>query len=318
LTSWLQDGTSGHIVIVSLSLGLSLLTRYEAIPLSAAVAFGILIGIFFIVPKPGAETGNRLRQHYLRAEGNLVVLLSPLLYTGLIWMFLNYMIMGDPLYFLRSSYSNLSFSEQLVDKQQFTRMIGNPTEVLAYMMDKSAYFSLPLGIVLLMRLLTLRLFRWDMLIFLAVLLSIPALQFVMLLKGSSYGWLRFFFYILPVTAAWIPYEIKKSKMNPKFGLTLHMIGLLAGGILIGYAMNDPVKATEEYDIFHKRELYAEQQTAKEIAGYINDRLSGSLVLMDSSTDFQIILNAERPDRLVITSDTDFEEALRDPNRYGVR
>jgi hypothetical protein len=156
-----------------------------------------------------------------------------------------------------------------------------------------------------------------MLIFAGILISIPALQFVMLLKGTSYGWLRFFFYILPIMVAWIPYEINKLKLNFKLALPVHMLGLVLTAALVSLAMTNPSTASEEYDTFNYGKNYNEQQLAKQIAQYINDQLPDSLILLDSFTDFQVIVNTKDPTNLVITSDRDFKQVVADPRAHGV-
>lgn len=315
-SEWLAEAAAGPVIRIGMALALGFLVRYEAIPVVAAIACGFA---FHFMMRSRTEAGGtvELRRRILRMEGNLIVLLAPILYTCVIWMFLNEMIMDHPLYFLNSSYSNLSFSELLTDKDQFAAMIGNPLLTLRYVLLKSAYFCIPAVIILLFRIFTGTLLRLDLFLFILLLASIPALQFVMLMNGSSYGWFRFFFYILPVAVAWIPYEIRTLKLNRRFALACHYVGLIVTAIWVGAAMTDPAQATEEYDIFHKRELYWEQQTANEIAGYIDENLPDARILLDTSTDFQIVLKVRRPDRLIITSDRDFERTLQNPQHFPV-
>lgn len=317
LSRWLDSHSTSPIVAISFALALAFLIRYEAIPLAAAMGCSVIIAIWFVFPQE-YRAGHRHGSNRLRAEGNLIVLLSPFVYTCAIWILLNYWIMGNPLFFFNSNYSNLSFSEALSGNDLFSRMIGSPLQVLKYILFKASFFSVPLGIVLLLRAISGKLLQWDMAIFAIVLLSIPALQFVMLLRGASYGWLRFFFYILPIAVAWIPYELNRLKLRPQVGMSIHLIGLLLTGALVGYAMTDPSKASEEYDTFNYGKNYQEQQLAKQIARYINEEIPDSLVLMDSFTDFQVIVNSERPGQLVITSDRDFERVVESPAQHGVQ
>ncbi|NOU93074.1 hypothetical protein GC093_07475 [Paenibacillus sp. LMG 31456] len=317
LSRWLEDEASRHIIMLSMALALAFLVRYEAIPLAAAAGCSMLIAIFFIPSKHISRADNKASFKYLRSEGSIIVALTPFVYTCLIWIFLNYMIMGNPFFFFNSNYSNLSFSEALSGNDQFSRMIGNPVNIISYVAFKSSFFSVPLLIIVLFRLVTRKLLQWDMLIFIGILLSIPALQSVMLYKGTSYGWLRFFFYIFPIMAAWLPYEIVRLKLNAKFVLSVHLIGLVVTGALVAYAMSDPSRASEEYDTFNYGKNYNEQQIAKQIAQYINDELPDDLILLDSFTDFQVIVNTNKPSNLVITSDLDFLKILANPAEFQV-
>jgi hypothetical protein len=316
-TTWLDRGSPASLVQMALALPFAFLIRYEAITFSAAIGCSVLIAIFFIMPKYKHAEQNNLIYSYKRVEGTLAVLLTPFVYTCLLWIFLNYLIMGNAFFFFNSGYSNLSFSEALSANNVFSDMIGSPLNVVKYILFKSAFFSAPLFLILLFRIIKRKLLQWDMLIFAGVLISIPALQFVMLLKGTSYGWLRFFFYILPIMVAWIPYEINKLKLNFKLALPVHMLGLVLTAALVSLAMTNPSTASEEYDTFNYGKNYNEQQLAKQIAQYINDQLPDSLILLDSFTDFQVIVNTNSPTNLVITSDRDFKQVVADPRTHGV-
>src|SRR5690606_38554900 len=94
--------------------------------------------------------------------------------------------------------------------------------------QKSSYFIVLTGCLLSFRLLERRLLRSDMLMFMMMVFSIPAFQYLLVLQQSSFVWFRYFSYILPITVAWIPYEISKAKHK-----RVYAIGCLAAMILSG-------------------------------------------------------------------------------------
>jgi len=90
--------------------------------------------------------------------------------------------MGDPLYFLTSEYSNAVQSEANLPAD-ILALVGDEIGVLFYVLKKLAIFIPLLVIILLFRLINKRLFTWETLMLLALALSIPVFQYVMLLMG---------------------------------------------------------------------------------------------------------------------------------------
>ena len=327
LTFWIQKQSTGMLVVIGFALGLAFLTRYESVVFGAALAASIPI-VLLKNDKPDMKPGLRQKDwHYLigKTEGSLIIVLVPAIFCGLVWMGLNYSIMGDALYFFRSGYSNLAFAKDLADNTEFTSMMGSPLNAFKYVLHKSVYFIGPLAVIMLLRLCSRKLFRWDMLILLLLTISIPIMQMFMLVKGASYGWLRFFFYPLVIGAGWIPYEIGLYRSSRSYKLVSSLfVGILAfSSITTGWAMTYGNIASEEHGLFQIESsgTFKEGRLAKEIAAYMDHIVEYSngeaVTLTDSFSAFQIIVNSKYPKNLVITSDRNFQDALRNPQGAGI-
>ncbi|SFU84496.1 glycosyltransferase family 39 protein [Alicyclobacillus macrosporangiidus] len=329
---WKREHTGSNLMMAGVGLALAFLTRYEAVAFGAALAAAVCIdGLRSRTPRVHRIT-DMPRRRYLRllrqerrkyVVASLTVLLLPSLYAGLVWIAMNAIIMGDPLYFYHSQYSNLAQSSVLTSNSVFAQMVGHPWRVVQFMAQRVWLFSLPMGVVLLHRARRGRLVRWDTLIFLLLSLSIPALQFSLLLHGASYGWLRFFYYPLPVAAAWWVYELgldaASGHRRRRRDVNLLMpVALIASAISVGMAMRNPTIAPEEYDTIYQKWNISRLQVTSEIATYINTRLPDATVLMDSFSAFNVIVHCRYPQHLIITSDYDFLDALRHPQAHHVQ
>lgn len=251
------------------------------------------------------------KERLQQAEGTWTLLLTPVVFSGLLWIFFNYTIMGDGFYFLTSTYGNLGQAELLKADEKFVNMVNNPIATLIFVGERLWYFSIPLVVVFVIRLIERRLFRWDFLILILLSLSIPSMQVILLLKGGTAAWIRYYMYVYPIVVAWIPYEISRMKFR-KTGTAALILSMLVSSVVMFGMMNDPKVASDEYEAFRHNKLFEEQQAGKAVASYINDNLSKDLILTDSFSSFRIIMDSSNPRNFIITSDTDFEANLENP------
>lgn len=333
--SWKDDYAVSRLVIAGCALAMAFWARYEA------VAFGV--GLFAVVlsdalRRAPADAQARLlmsRRAYRRfrsqerlwyAAATALVLLLPAVYSGIVWMVLNAEIMHDPLYFLHSAYSNLSLTSMLSSASKYRAIEHHPVRVLLFMWQRIWIFVVPVGMLLVYRLIRGRLVRWETLQLLVLAASIPSLQFFLLLHGASYGWLRFFFYPLPIAVAWWAYEMRlDARQLERWWRELAQVAMAASivisGVFTGLIMERNANvAPEEYSLIHidKNEVIQQLRIEQQIAQYINQDLPRATVLMDSYSAFDIILHVRQPRHLVITSDYDFANALRYPWTYHVQ
>lgn len=302
---WIKKGTPEYIIKISFALSLAFLCRYEAIPFSAAIGIGVLINIFSNEKEKKFIPNNFKNEKYYYAEGTAVVLYAPILYTILIWIFLNWTITGNPLYFLNSVYSNSTQS-------QFTKPTGSFLETILYILKRSISFLPPFFAVIINRLLTKRLLKSDFFILFTLITSMIIFHFLMLIKGSSYGWLRFFSYSLPICIAWLPYELSELKetLQPLF-FNIICVSLIISSILTGAALSSPVIAIEEHYV-----VVSQQST--QISEYINEELSDDKIMMDSFLTSAIILNIKNTDNIIVSSHLNFNKYLNNPAKYGIK
>jgi len=330
-TNWMQEDRSGYPIEMGFALAMAFWVRYEAISLGAALALSIaLIAIGKPIKGFDLVRNNELSRKLSRNRGSkmestLIVALTPAFFSGFAWIALNYFIMGDPLFFFRSGYSNMAFSGNLTD--EFRQLISTPAGVLWLVARKSVYFSLPLLTILISRLFTRRLFRRDTVVLIMLSASIPAMQFYLLLNGSSFGWLRFFVYSFVVAIAWLPYEfaeLKRRARSYKPTTLLIIVSILISGFVIR-DMNNHELSPDEYETFHIENsgTYKDLRMAREVSNYLNDKMRAvepgarPVILTDSYSAYAVLLNSEFPKQWIITNDRDFNEALLEPQNYNV-
>lgn len=304
LTLWMKEGSPEYIIKIAFALTFAFFCRYEALPFAAAMGLAVLINIFFGRKEKKFIPANIKHERYYYAEGTAIVLYAPLVYGILLWIFLNWTITGNPLYFLNSTYSNMAQS-------QLTKPVGPLLKTAEYVALRSVPF-LPLffGITI-ARFATRRLLKSDFSILCILVLSMIVFHFLMLVKGSSYGWLRFFSYALPICIAWIPYEMSQIKrmFYPAIFKILCAF-LVISSVFTAKALSNPVIAVEEhYGVVSGESI--------QVSDCINEQLSDSRVMMDSFVTSSIILNVKNINNLVVSSSVDFDKALVNPAKYEV-
>ncbi|WP_028551442.1 ArnT family glycosyltransferase [Paenibacillus sp. UNC451MF] len=319
LSHWIRSRNVRSLIKVSFALALAFWTRYEAVPLGAAMGLAVII-IVFLIPRYGADREqlpkHKLSYKYFHVEGTWVLLLSPIVFSGLLWIWFNYLIMGNPLFFLNGDYSNVAQAQQLASEEKFAEMIGNPISASWFVLKKTAYYSIPLVSIILLRIWNRRWFFWDFLVLVLLFISIITLQWLMLLKGTSYGWFRYFMYVLPITVAWLPYELARVKKT-FFNYSIVISGMAATCVLLTSALMNPQIAPDENKFIQAKHYAVSQTVEKEIAHYLDTELAGYNILMDSYSAYSVILNSQHPEKYLITSDFEFHESLEDPVGSGV-
>ncbi|MFF2484273.1 glycosyltransferase family 39 protein [Paenibacillus sp. NPDC058071] len=304
LLLWARGDETKPLVLVAFALALGFWTRYETVFFGAAVALAVLAWIM-------RESQTPLKERYQKLEGLWVVVLTPVIFSGLLWIFFNYTIMGDGFYFLTSDYGNLGQAELLKSDAKFAALVNNPLATLAYVGERVWYFSIPLAIVFVIRLFERRVLKWDFLILVMLTASIPAMQALLLIRGGTAAWIRYYMYVFPIVIVWLPYEISKMKYR-KTGMTALLAGLLASGWFMFGMMNNMNIASDEYEAFRHNKLYAEQQAARDVVDYVKENLPDRMILTDSFSSFTIIMGSGRPKNFIVTSDSDFKDSLDSP------
>ena len=322
---WTKDDHSIYPIAIGFALAAAFWIRYEAVAFGAGLALALMAVMLERKVRGGhLELSDAAPEGMRKLESTLIVMVTPAIFSGMAWIALNAIIMGDPLYFFRSGYSNLAFSGNITD--EFRRQIETPVGALWVVLRKSLFFSLPLMAILLIRLLSRRWRRWDTIALLAFCTSIPAMQYVMLMNGSSFGWLRFFVYPFVIAAAWIPYELSALRLSRyhRAAAAIFCLSVLLSSLVI-LDMNNQKLSPDEYELFHIRQsgTYKDLTKAKEVAAYTNALIGQAeprdrpLILTDSYSAYSVLLNSQYPRQWVITNDRDFMEILADPYAYGV-
>lgn len=311
---WLKDRMTASLIVSGLALAMAFWTRYEAVPLGVAMAGGVVLAIMFLHRNMGRRE-LALREKLHKVEATWLLLLLPVVFSGLLWIFFNYLIMGNAFYFLNSEYSNTAQSAELLNDDKFVEIFSNPLVALKFIASKTLWYSVPLFAILFIRLLSGRLFRWGTLIILLLFLSVPGLQFLLMMKQSSYGWFRYFMYVFPITVAWLPYELSQLQgrwRRAAFGLVSVSLLLTAG--LLSYALTRPDIAPDENSFLTRtgNVNYVRQESDRKIAVWLDEHLPKSTIMTDSASAYTMIVYSQYPKRFLITSDYLFNKALSYP------
>ncbi|RYM06518.1 hypothetical protein EWH99_02660 [Sporolactobacillus sp. THM7-7] len=320
---WTDSKSVISLIFIGFSLAFAFFTRYESIFFGGSLAVSLTLIIW---SRRRTSEQNTYRITCQKLEASELIALLPVVYSGIIWLVLNWSIMGDSLFFLRSSYSNLAQSEGLIKNPTIGPVIGDLGASLLFLVQRSAPFLIPLAAIIVMRLMRKKLLKSDFYCLLLFVFSIPLMQLIMLYRGASYGWLRFFVYPMPLVVAWLPYELKKQKEHGRryyiVGGCITAITLAVCAYTTGYVMNNIHLAPEEYHTIHYKDspIYQSNRLSKKIASDLDQLLlkePNASVLMDSFNAFQIILSTKRSNQFVITSDRDFNQSLKDPFKKSI-
>lgn len=313
---WLKDRGTNSLIMASFALAFAFWTRYEAVPFGISLALGVVIALLFM--RHSAQDRSRpFREKLYKVEATWILLLLPAVFSGLLWIFFNYLIMGNPLYFMNSEYSNVAQSEALKNDAAFQQIFQSPLLALWFVIRKTLWFSIPLLAILLLRLFSRRLLQWDTAILFLLFAAVPALQYALLLRESSFGWFRYFMYVFPVTVAWIPYELSKFRKGATQRIAFSIIAaaMLGTAALLTYAMTEPSIAPDENNFLKKQsenEHYVAQSRERRIAAYMDEHYPNATVLTDSYSAYNILISSKYPKKYLITSDFLFKQALNDP------
>ena len=306
LSRWVQERKTADLILIAVMLAMGFLCRYEAIPFAAGTGMALVV-IIFVLPDPNSplkEKSFGMKFHYFIATGVVVIL--PVFYTMLIWIFLNWTIMGDPLYFQHSNYSNSA-------QASYTQSVGVTNALI-----KTLPFALLYLVIGLYRLLRGRLLKGDFLVLTFLTGVVTAFHYVMLLSGSSFGWLRFFSFALPVCAAWLPYEFSQWKGASRMMMIILCGGaILISGVMLWTYFPNPDKALEEYGSFMQTDVSRVPMQMR-AAARINESYSDGVLLLDDSKATTLILNLAHPENLIINSVSGFYTIVKKPWEYGVR
>lgn len=327
LTLWIRYGTADYIVKIAFGLTGGFLVRYEMIPFAVGIGLCVVLNILFNQrEKPYWTVRGLKKERYFYIEGTLVMLYTPAIYAGIIWILVCWIITGNPLYFYNSNYSNLAQSA-------YAAKIASIPGLISYVSFRALPFLTVFFAVVLMRIVQKRLLRCDFICFFLLVMSLLTFHTLMYWRGTSFGWLRFFCYSLPICIAWLPYELSTYQSESgdsiagyhfrnrgfagisdaqrgalNFTKVLLPISLVISVLLLNNVTNG--RAISDYDgSTHDQE--------NQIAEYINVNLPDRTILTDVFTTYNVALNVDHFENLVVSSSPNFKKCVADPVGNGI-
>ena len=324
LTLFWHTGHRGYVAAAGVALALGFASLYEAVPFGAALFAALVVGLIWGGPecRPSAPQGR-----WRAIEGLGTVLLVPSLFVAALWLGANAIIAQDPLFFALGDYSNVAATDG--KEGSVFDLAGDVWGTLGFVAVRSAPFLIPVAVLLLVRLLDGRFVRVNTLSMLLLVCSVPLGLIAPLIFGhASFGWLRFFIYVLFVAAGWGLYEIAKSR-RPRRAAVLIAAGWALAFPATLVAMADPEIGQEENAVV---EGLLKGRDAKEV-GFISagDEMRpvaeyleqgplarGERVLLDQAWPIQAAARPHHLQALLFqSSDRRFKDMLDHPRRHRV-
>lgn len=209
LTRFMEDGQYQHLLKIAFALFLCSLTRYEAISFTIGIIVAIII-LIFTEKKEIDGIELNLKETLQRIEGICILVLTPIVFTIIIWIGLKYIIKGNLFYFFNSVYSDLGQYRCFSNNLNISKTDGAPFLMAIFIIKKSIYFLIPFLLITMNRIIHKTLLKKDFVILIILMFFLYITQFGLLLKHLSPGWLRYYVFSIPLYVAWMPYEMKNK------------------------------------------------------------------------------------------------------------
>ena len=312
LVKWFYKINQLDLIQAGFFMSLSFWSRYESVP--AIIAFILLLIIQLIFK----------RTEYKKIESTIILFVLPFAFSVGLWIMSNWIIMKNPLYFLNSEYSNSAFTTIIKNSPQalensYHSLAGS----LLYVIKRSILLA-PVIVILPFILLSFlvnikKKMENFILYFFLVLPYLSILLFHMyeLFQGQSFGWLRFYIYILVVG----PFTAIIVVNKQRYLIILSILLLFLGIVTTGYAMSRPNFGKEESSFVRKildnsvsldySRTYEDQ---KAVSSFMDE--TNGMILIDTNKGFAIPLFSKNPKRYIITSDIDYAQVVKNYPSYA--
>lgn len=279
LTKWLKNGEASNLLAMAFSFAVMFLIRYETVPFAICIALGMSLHILRSKREKIYYPDKKLEPLWY-IESTMWVTFLPSIYAAIVWIIYNWMITGNPLYFMNSGYSMSAYSAYYTD-------YGGLTGILSFILKRSWPFLIPVVTVFTAKACSHKLKRHDSIIMLLAVLGLMVFTTIMIALGKSGGYVRYLCYPLMFSVGFIPYLFAETKKYRKQVGACVLLGLslTAGCFLWGFSASDVFRE----DLTLNVPAYSEQ-----LGNYINSHYAGRRVLMDSYRTYYAIMNTDHP------------------------
>ncbi|NMC29151.1 MAG: hypothetical protein GYA45_03670 [Pelolinea sp.] len=316
--TWRQERKDSGIMMAGMGAWLALYCRYEALAWAAIMAVCICWNWLFRTGKTSPE----------KLEAELLSYLVPPAYGFIFWVFLNWTIMGDPLYFLTGPGATSNTPD--------TAQTYGPNHLWYYAMDsiggtlklltEEVSFVGPLLVVASIALLLFIVFKKRWIDFDFILLGWSIVLFTCMIGYRGYlpAFSRYFIWLIPggliVTGAvYSSCEKKWMRLAVNFSLIVLMVFPIIHEVgkkwdLIEEPMPQKlllswIIAGEQQSVSYENDSLGEMQM---IADYLNAQPDDTITIVDHSISMSLALMVDHPKNLVMTTDMDFFDILENP------
>lgn len=310
LVRWANSGWHFFwLIMSSFSLGLACLSRYDSLIQAALMVL--------VVPYLRGE--ERLRPSERQAL--TLAYIAPIGAAFGLWILMNWLIMGDPIYFARGDYSNAAqIGYQMALLPEIARMAGNPVAIAGFLGRQISLlfplFTLSLAVLALYALRAPR--ERRLAVTLVVLaLTFPAFQALNFFAAQSAAFLRYFILAIPFGVMLVGALLALAPRGLRHVATaLTLLLVIASNISTGVTMYTSTEWGQWNDIVIRDVLNGTSENTwaveRQIADYLTANHVGRDILVDDFQGYRIVFFTGRPEWFVATGDQDFDATLRDP------
>ena len=341
LIRWVDTDDVHDLLLAGIALGLAFLARYEGV---VPIALAAVLVAVVTACRRGREHWKDMRR---RAVLDAVLISGPGTAMFLVWITTSWLITGEALAQLSSSYGNTAILTQSGGAS------GDLVQTTAFSLGAfialgpTLLVTFPLAVVLATR-------RRDLEFVVAPLLfgGVLAFQAGSYITGSTFGFLRFFICAIPLAAVVVvqlfpaagdlptrragAYRRHRPSYPPMRTRAAVAAAVLCVSALpvTAWAMLQPSLSSQQYALGYllagdpsaadseattARRVIDSFATERELAAYLDGQaLPDGSILVDSVYGFAVLAASEYPRRFVIPSDLDFTQILNDPAAAGVR
>ena len=290
---WYLTRAPGALIAASVCFALGVLSRYEVFIWAAVLTVTV------------ALTAIRQRVSRAELEGTLLTYLAPIAYGTGLWLFFNWLILGDPFYFLKLQAPGAGIDATAAATQAVTPVVdSHPGHVAAELLRLNVELY-PVVALVVLALAVVLYRRRDLMTFsLIVLLVLNAVfTFVLVWRSGAqtYLQLRYNMRAMPlalVAIAWL-YLIAQPRFK-RAAWAASLVAVVASIPFTAYAMEHYAYQYLELDfmaaVLHDKSVPSALAGVDPMARYISahDRVQNSILVDDSQT-FAVMLRTGRPD-----------------------
>lgn len=290
---WYLTRAPGALIVASVCFALGILSRYEVFIWAAVLTVTI------------ALTAIRQRVSRAELEGTLLTYLAPIAYGAGLWLFFNWLILGDPLYFLKLQAPGAGIDNPGGVRQSVPALVDSRPGHLAGELLKLNVELYPVVALVVLALVLALYRRRDLMTLSLIVLLVLNAAFTWLLVWRSgaqtYLQLRYNMRAMPlalVAIAWI-YLIVRPRWK-RLAWAASLAAVVASIPFTAYAMEHYAFQYLELDfmgaVLHDKSVASPLTGVDPMARYItaHDRAQNSILVDDSQT-FGVMLRTGRPD-----------------------
>ncbi len=313
---WVDTRQSTWLILGGIASAGMVLVRYDAIPFGGAFALAIALTML----------PTNLRRGRSQIGANVIVYITPVAFMTILWIYFNWQIQHDPLYFLRSEYSNAFLVRDTSLSTEVQQLRASVVAFGWYVFKITAALS-PMLLVALVALVVLSVQRHDtaFLGLIALLLVVPAFQAVSYRSGQTFGFLRFYITLIPagvIAATELIHAAQKLQWK-RWLYTALLFGVAVGNISTALAMatfvkpqsvcnqTDTPEQTFIESLAHPLQIVNACRDEREMAAYITANIDRRAILTDVSGNSVVVFTGH-PDLFVLLSDRDFVRVANSP------